>query len=118
MWKSQLPESTKLYVFPTIGHAILLFVCETWVMTQTLTKILDGAYTRLLRMVRNIPYAQKVTNIHLYGALPKISAVLRYRRIRHWEHVLRAPQPVKRCLMQTKPAKRKGGKRGRTRTYR
>jgi len=114
LWKSTIiPLATKLYFFTTVGHAILLYGCETWVLTQTMTKKLDGAYTRLLRMVRNISYPQKITNVELYGALPKISEVVRQRRIRHLGHALRAPQPVRECLQQPVPGKRKQGQ-GRT----
>ena len=67
----------------TTVELILLNGCETWTLTKTLLKQLDGTYTRILRMILNWP--QKVTNGStvvtkvLYWAINKISTKISRR---------------------------------------
>ena len=44
---------------------------ETWNLTKTQFKELDDTYTRILRMILNVHWSQKVTNEVLYGAIEK-----------------------------------------------
>ena len=57
-----------------------------------LDKILDGLYTRLLRLALNISWRDKCTNETLYQGLPKISEKLRGRRMRLAGHLIRHPE--------------------------
>ena len=58
---------------------------KTWVT-------LDGAYTKMLRMVLGISWKDKVGNDVLYGKLPKLSDKIWSRRLKLAEHCLRHPE--------------------------
>ena len=63
---------------------------ESWTMTATMEKEIDGCYTRLLRHALNIHWTQHITNINLYHDIPKISSTIRQRRLRFAGHCYRA----------------------------
>ena len=76
-------------------------------MTKTLEKSLDGAYTKLLRYALNVSWRDHITNIDLYGTLPRVSARLRERRLTFAGHCWRsdqsAEQPIHDLLFWTVP---------------
>ena len=50
VWKSDLRKDLKIRLFTATVESVLLYGSETWTMTKRLTKIVDGCYTRMLRM--------------------------------------------------------------------
>ena len=62
IWKSTHCRKMKLRLIHTTVESVLLYGCETWTLTKTLLKQLDGTYTRILRMILNVHWSQKVTN--------------------------------------------------------
>ena len=100
---------------------MLLYGAETWTLTETLEKKLDGAYTRMLRYIKNINWQDRVPNTTLYEKFAPISARLRERRLKFVGHVYRsrqtAPQPATDLLFWKPTAKFCSGK-GRKLTYR
>ena len=54
LWNSKLRKSIKIRVFTTLVESVLLYGSETWTMTKRLEKMVDGCYTRMLRMALNI----------------------------------------------------------------
>jgi len=79
----------KKKLFVTTVEAILLYGCETWTLSARDESRLDGCYTRMLRMVMNITWMDKMTNEDLYGNLPTISNKIRERRLRLAGHCVR-----------------------------
>ena len=69
IWKSTISRKMKLRLMRTTVESVLLYGCETWTLTKKLLKQLDGTYTRILRMILNVHWSQKVTNEVLYGAI-------------------------------------------------
>ena len=55
--------------------------CETWTVSQTLAKRIDGCYTRMLRMALNIDWKERQTNAEVYGHLIRASDKIAERRI-------------------------------------
>ena len=51
IWKSDLRKAIKVRLFTALIESVLLYGSETWTMTKRLNKVLDGCYTRMLRMV-------------------------------------------------------------------
>ena len=49
IWKSSLRRSMKIQLFQSLVLSILLYGAETWTLTKTLQKKLDGVFTRMLR---------------------------------------------------------------------
>jgi len=70
-------------------EAILLYGCETWTLSARDESRLDGCYTRMLRMVMNITWINKMTNEDLYGNLLRISNKIWERRLRLAGHCVR-----------------------------
>ena len=62
IWKSDLRRDLKVRLFQATVESILLYGSETWTMTKSLTKKIDGCYTRMLRMVLNVNWSSHTTN--------------------------------------------------------
>ena len=73
-------------------ESILLYGSETWTLTKTLQKRLDGCYTRMLRMAYNISWKEKKTNVQLYDGLPPVSSKVASRRLKLAGHCVRHPE--------------------------
>ena len=83
IWKSDLQRSMKIRIFTALVESVFLYGSETWTMTKRLNKIVDGCYTRMLRMALDVnQYTQRITKRRkLYGALPKLSSKIAQRRL-------------------------------------
>ena len=86
----------KLRLMHTTVELVLLYGCETWNLTKTLLKQLDGTYTRILRMILNVNWSQKVTNEVLYKSRGyiKISTKIIRRFLKFAGHCLRRNDEV------------------------
>jgi len=71
VWRSSMHAELKKKLFVTTMEAILLYGCETLTLSARDESRLDGCYTRMLRMVMNITWMDKMTNEDLYGNLPR-----------------------------------------------
>ena len=71
---------------------------ETWTLTKSLAKSIDGCYTRMLRMATN----DNVTNEVLYGNLPKLSSKVQQRCTRLAGHIMRNETEVSNNLLPWK----------------
>ena len=103
IWKSTLSRKMKLSIMHTTVKSVLLYGCETWTLTKTLLKQLDGTYTRILRMILNVHWSQKVINEVLYGAIEKISTKIRCRFLKFAGHCLRRDDEVVSDLVLWEP---------------
>ena len=113
VWKSDLRKAIKVRLFTALIESVLLYGSETWTMTKRLTKVLDGCYTRMLRMALNInQYRDRVSNAELYGDLPRVSCKVRERRLRLAGHAIRHPELSLSKVILWKPVH---GQRGRGR---
>ena len=87
VWRSSvITREVKINLFLATIESILLYNATTWTMTQTLEKSLDGAYTKLLRYALNVSWRDHITNIDLYGKLPRVSIRLRERTFPEWQY--------------------------------
>ena len=75
-------------------ESILLYGCETWILTNSLLKNLDGTYTTFLRMVLNIHWKNKINNDKLYGEVEILSNKMRRRSLKFDGHYLRREYEV------------------------
>ena len=101
--KSTLSRKMKLRLMQTTVESVLLYGCETWTLTKTLLKQLDGTYTRILRMILNVHSSQKVTNEVLNGTIEKISTKIRLRFLKFAGHYLRRDDEVVSDLVLWEP---------------
>ena len=112
IWKSSMSREIKIRLFLVTVESLLLYNAETWTLISTLTKSLDGAYTRMIRMALNISWKQHVTNEELYGDLPKFNCKIRERRLRLAGHCIRHREEIASKLVLWQPLAR-NPKRGR-----
>ena len=113
IWRSNMNNDMKKRLFTITVESVLLYGCESWTMTKSTEKILDGAYTRLLRSALNISWRDHITNKELYGSLPKVSLKIKERRLKLSGHCVRHDEEVssKLVLWQPSTGKRKRGRR-------
>ena len=64
----------------------------------------------MLRVVYNVSWKQHLTNKSLYGKLPKISSVVKYRRLALAGHVYRHEEPAPKLLLWTPDEQRHVGR--------
>ena len=112
IWKSDLTDKMKRSFFLAAVTSILLYGCTTW----TLTKRLDGNYTRMLRAILNKSWQQHPTRHQLYGHLPPITKTIQVRRTRHAGHCWRSRDELIRDVLLWIPThgRAKAGRPART----
>ena len=89
IWNSTMRRSLKIRLFQATVESILLYGSETWTITKTLSKRIDGCYTRMLRMVLNINWRDMIRNTTVYGDLPRVTEKIRDRRMKLAGHIHR-----------------------------
>ena len=89
VWKSAMRRELKVRLFLATVESILLYGSETWTVSQTLAKRIDGCYTRMLRMALNIDWKERQTNAKIYGHLIRESDNIAERRMRLAGHLAR-----------------------------
>ena len=89
LWKSNLSNATKISFFRAAIESILLYGSEGWTLTEALEARLDGCYTRLLMVVQDLSWKDHPTRETIYGDLPKVSEIVRARRLNFAAHCTR-----------------------------
>ena len=112
IWKSKMNINLKIRTFKATIEPILLYGSECWTIDASLRKKIDGCYTRLLRLATDTSWKEKVTNVQLYKGLPKITDVIKERRLRLAGHCIRHNDEIAHNLILWTP---KTGKRNRGR---
>ena len=103
IWKSNLRKGLKIRLFVATVESILLYGSETWTLTESLRKRIDGCYTRMLRMALNVDWKQHQTNKEVYGRLPRATMKIQERRMRLAGHIHRHPELVAHRLLLWEP---------------
>ena len=103
VWNSCLRKDLKVWLFTATVESVLLYGSETWTMTKRLERMVDGCYTRMLRMVLGVSWKQHMTNSELYGKLPKVSSKITERRLRLAGHIYRHPELTANKLLLWEP---------------
>lgn len=89
-----LPRPSKIRLFQATVESILLYGSETWTVTSSIRKQLDGCYTRLLRSALDISWKSHTSNKDLYGDLPNVSEKIKKRRLQFAGHCVRSTERV------------------------
>ena len=103
VWNSNLGKELKIRFFKATVESVLLYGSECWTLTNTLSKRLDGVYTRMLRAVINITWRDRLTNEQLYGRLPKVSQTVCQRRLRFSGHCWRSKNEMVQKVLLWEP---------------
>ena len=117
IWKSKLSRKMKIRIFKATVESVLLYGCQTWTINKTLQKMMDGCYTRMLRMVLDVSWKEKRTNQELYQDLPKLTEMVRERRLRIAGHCVRHEEEIAHHLILWEPTRGNRGRGRRAVTY-
>ena len=104
IWSSQLPNNLKVKIFRATIEPILLYGSETWTLSRKLERRLDGTYTRLLRRAQNLSWKSHSSISQIYGKLPRVSSLVKYRRVQFAGHCLRADAEIISSLLLWRPS--------------
>ena len=105
IWKSNMNPDLKKRFFVATVESILLYGCESWALTDTAEKSLDGSYTRMLRRALNVHWSSHTTNEQVYGQLPRVSDKIAVRRLRLAGHCHRHPELSTQKLVLWEPTR-------------
>ena len=111
IWSSQLSNNLKVKIFRATIEPILLYGSETWTLSRKLEKRLDGTYTRLLRRAQNLSWKSHPSISQIYNKLPRVSSLVKYRRVQFAGHCFRADAEVISSLLLWRPSYGKSRRR-------
>ena len=111
IWSSQLSNNIKVKIFRATIEPILLYGSETWTLSRKLEKRLDGTYTRLLRRAQNLSWKSHPSISQIYNKLPRVSSLVKYRRVQFAGHCFRADAEVISSLLLWRPSYGKSRRR-------
>ena len=89
IWSSNLSKKLKIRLFITIVESILLYGSETWTISKSFEKKLNGCYTKMLRMALNVNWQDMIPKSEVYGDLPLVSSKVAVRRMKIAGHCVR-----------------------------
>ena len=105
-------------MFRATVETVLPYGSTAWTLTQSLDKKLDGAYAKMLRVVKNVTWQKRITNEVLYAGLPRISTTDRERRLRFSGHCWSKNEVVSTLVfVGTEPKHGKRSVGGQARTF-
>ena len=110
VWKASIKKSTKTKVFKACVESILLYGSESWTLNVKRSKRLDGIYTKMLRSIYNMSWRQHHTIKQIYGNLPRITSIVRQRRLKLAGHVSRHNEPAGKLIIWRPDAPRRIGR--------
>ena len=116
LWRSStIHISTKVRLFGTTCVTILLYGCESWVITKAMESTINAFATSCYRIMLNIKRIDRVTNETIYnltGTTPLVEKA-RLRQLKFLGHILRLPdgEPCKEyALYVPRHGRRKPGR--------
>ena len=89
-----ISSDLRVRVFRVLAQSIFMYGCQSWILTDAARQLLQGAYTRMLRFVRNLNYIDHPNLDTIYGDVPSILSQVTYQRMRM---LGRAFQSAKTC---------------------
>ena len=102
-------------LFQATVETILLYGSETWTITASLKKNIDGCYTRMLWMVLDSNWKDhkrnRVTNADTYGSLQRVSTKIQQWRMQLAGHIARHNKLVGHELLLWEPKHGHSGRR-------
>ena len=82
---------------------MLLYGSCTWTLTKELEKKLDGCYTKMIRVIKNVSWNQHMRNEVLYGEIPKITTTIATQRAKFSGHCWRSKDELAHQLLLWEP---------------
>ena len=119
LWRNNtIPVATKVKLFNTTCVTVLLYGCESWIMSEDMINKINSFGTSCYRIMLNIKRTDRVPNATIYSlteTTPLIERV-RTKQLKFLGHILRMPhdEPVKEYALYIPTHGKR--KRGRPRT--
>ena len=88
-WQSDMRREMKIRLFRATVESVLFYGSETWTISQSMSKRINGCYSRMLRMALNIKWSDRVSNVEVFGTIPKPTVMIAQRRMKLAGHVAR-----------------------------
>jgi hypothetical protein len=86
-------------LFRACVESTLLYNAVTWTLTDTLSRKLDGCYTKLLRYALNYKWNNYIANSILYDGLQFVSIRLLEKQLSFAGHCILSIQPISDLLL-------------------
>jgi hypothetical protein len=100
IWKSKsISNTVKINLFRACVESTLLYNSVTWTLTDTLSRKLDGCYTKLLRYALNYKWSDYIPNSVLYNGIDFVSIRLLEKQLYFAGHCIRSKQPISDLLL-------------------
>jgi hypothetical protein len=97
---NSISSAVKIKLFRACVESTLLYNAVTWTLTDTLSRKLDGCYTKLLRYALNHKWSDYEPNSTLYNnSLEFVSITLREKQLSFDGHCIRSKQPISELLL-------------------
>ena len=106
VWRSnQLRRSTKLSIFETNVKSVLLYACQTWKVTKSISRKLQIFINKCLRRIFDIRWPEKITNEELWKRANQgpINDIIKKRKYGWLGHTLRRPDNVSCQALEWNP---------------
>ena len=109
-----IPRKVKLLMFNSVLKPVLLYGCETWVLTEKLKSKIQAAEMRVLRLIFGVTKRERLRNTTIREALGVESVLLQIERcqLRWFGHVHRMPvyRDVRRIMEWVPEGRRRRGR--------
>ena len=112
VWNPEISHAVKKRFFFATVESVLLYGSETWTLSPTIEKSINGCYTRMLRAAFGISWRDHLTNAELYQNIPRVTDKIRDRRLQLAGHCHRHPELPAHHVLTWQPTH---GHRGRGR---
>ena len=99
IWSSRLSNDFNIEICRATVEPILLYGSETWTLSRNLERILDGTHTCLLMRAQNLSWKCHPTIAQIYGKLPRVSTLVKSRRVQFAGHCFRADSEIISSLL-------------------
>ena len=110
IWQSDMRREMKIRLFRATVESVLFYGSETWTISQSMSKRINGYYNRMLRMALNIKWSDRVSNVDVFDTIPKprLDDILAHH-VLFWEprHGRRGPRRPRLTFLN--PGHAKGG---------
>lgn len=89
-----LPIRLKTNIFQAVCLSVLLYGCESWIITEKLKQSLNSFATNCYRVMLNIKRLDKVSNAVIYQTIgiDPLDLQIQRRQLRYIGHCLRKPE--------------------------
>ena len=116
--ETSIPREVKIHLYKSILQPILIYGCETWVLTERLKSKLQAAEMKVLRLIKGVTKFDRNRNVDIrrnLGIEPLILTIEK-SQLRWFGHLRRrGPESRAKSLMDWRPTQKRPRGRPRTR---